>query len=139
MDFLNGIVGNGSSSNGHRSNGHHSERDLVAIDRMVQRVLHEIGQAQWGKTLVLWAKYDVVARLYPTADSAYWWVAGRGDNGRGYQWDVLLEASRDHFIVGHARGNLTTTDLSEASLRATLAQATTLGPIEQIPSSGYVG
>ncbi len=122
------------SSSNHRGSG--AGELLAQLDSLVTRLLRDVGHAQWGSTFGLWPKYTITSRLYP--DSGYWWVAGNGARGSGYQWDVYYEAGAAGFRVGHARGDICTDGTSERALRAALQEAVALGPIEQIPPRGYV-
>ncbi len=124
---------------GAEANGHDNDAlPLAQIDALVRRQLGAVGKAVWGTSLMIFPKFVITARLYER--SGYWWVAGQGpSSGRGYQWDVWYEQGRNGFIVGHVRGNLTSAGLSEAALEEALRRAVELGPIEQIPSRGFVG
>jgi hypothetical protein len=88
-------------------------------------------------TLMMWAKFHVVGRLY--SDAGYWWVAGEKKKGQGYQWDVIYEGAADRFVVGHTAGRIVTEGSTEEELETALQKAMRIGPIRQTPASGYVG
>ncbi|MGH2544417.1 MAG: hypothetical protein ACRDIB_16615 [Ardenticatenaceae bacterium] len=111
---------------------------IQEIDALVMRLLDEVGRAYWGRTLGLFQKkYMVWGRLY--SHEGYWWVEGKGKGGHKYHWDVLYDGRIRRFSVGHTRGLTRTEGLSEQELKATLKQAMELGPIQQVPDSGYMG
>jgi hypothetical protein len=82
-------------------------------------------------------KYKIVGRLY--VNEGYWWVEGKGKGDWKYHWDVIYDGQSQRFSVGHTRGLTRTEGVSEQELRAVLKQAMALGPIQQIPDSGYMG
>jgi hypothetical protein len=82
-------------------------------------------------------KHVVFGRLYP--NEGYWWVEGKGKGGWKYHWDVIYDGRLRRFSVGHTRGLTKTEGISEQELRDALKHAMELGPIQQVPDSGYMG
>ncbi|MCB0075969.1 MAG: hypothetical protein KDD73_01020 [Anaerolineales bacterium] len=122
-----------------KQNGHHpvQPRDAKSVERLVRRQLEALGKQVWGTRMGLWAKYEVNGYLFP--QGGYWWVMGQGENGRRYLWDVVYEQPRNRFVVGHARGNVSTESLGAEALEHALFRALEIGPIERVGDSGYVG
>ena len=122
----------------HHSNGYRKPAPKTSreIEQMVRRQLDDVGKVVWGTRLRLWSRYYVQGYVYD--GGGYWWVSGPGEDGRTYQWDVVYEAQRGEFLVGHARGNIKIEGITEHALENALRQAMDIGPIEQTPGSGFV-